>query len=45
VIIVMMGEENGSDIANVETTFRYTAGHSVARINHVQCPIDDQKIR
>ncbi len=44
VIVMMVGDENSSDLPNVDTSFCKPACDAVARINNVQCAVDNQQI-
>jgi hypothetical protein len=44
VIVMMVSDKNSSDLSNVDASFRKTTCDTVARINDVQCPVDNQQI-
>jgi hypothetical protein len=44
VIVVMMSDEERSDVTDVDPGFCETARDPVARIDDIQCAIDDEKI-
>ena len=43
-IVVMMSDEDCTDLADVDTGFRETARYSVSGIDDIECAIDDEKI-
>jgi hypothetical protein len=44
VIVMMVRNKNSSDFSNIDTSFRKTACDAVARVNDVQCSVDNQQI-
>ena len=40
----MVSDKNGPYLPNVDTSFRKTACDAVARINNVQCLVENQQI-
>jgi hypothetical protein len=45
VIIMMMGEEDGSNIPNIKSSLRNPTRCSVASVNDIENSIDDQQVR
>ena len=43
-IVMMVSDKNSSDLSNVDTSLRKTTCNAVARINNVQCAVDNQQI-
>ena len=44
VVVVVMSNENGSDVAGVDASFCETSGDAVAGIDDIMCPIHSEKI-
>jgi hypothetical protein len=42
VIVMMVSDKNSSDLSNIDTSFRKTACDAIARVNNVQCVVDNQ---
>jgi hypothetical protein len=44
-IIMVMSEEDGSDIPDIDSSFRNSACRPVASVNDIEGSIDDQQVR